>query len=573
MIDDSTFTTQPPDTTTLDQAAKGLAQTKQELLEKLKHNGFAALSEPGEKCGDCARFKVPNGGCPWSEEGILGSDSKACSEFYAKFTGKKKKEKILWLTCGFDDDKVFYESVFVENEPKFLFCKDDKFSVVDSMIVKGKKIYPRPWKNTNDNFKFILKRDEDLNQNVSYQQLFDDVYFLADWYVDTPSRDLKILWALFILLTYVQFKFEWLPYGGVVGDSETGKTVLAEFLAFLAYHGKVMDHVTCANIYQFYFDYKESPFAIPTFFEDEIQGLLKDVDKLKIYLSGNSRYGSTMRTFVGQFSRDTMYFSTFGFKVLLGRGELTDEEALLNRLIMSHASKGVPKGKWRHKKPEDFEKLRKLKLEILKWRIRTVNDTYETTGNDRLEDNLAPLLALAKGLNIESEFGLFCNSLKDTHENSKKESLEGSVVESVRRLLDTNIFHVEPVENTLFVTFGAIWDEFKIVVEGVDVPYHQEKTQTVAFGEVSKKQIANELKGIFNSTTRLMSIQKEKIRVRIFDVSTLLRVFTNYVEAEKLETFRKKIKLEMDAEVRRRIEHEGKTKQSEGESQKLPVTV
>ena len=113
-----------------------------------------------------------------------------------------------------------------------------------------------------------------------------------------------------VLLSYHQEKFQTVPYIYVYGDNESGKSTVLQVLKFLCYRPMYGVTVPSADIYGFL----EDSDAIGCILEDEVQGIHKDTDKIKIYKAGYKQGAVVPRTIITQHDRIIKYYNTFCFK-------------------------------------------------------------------------------------------------------------------------------------------------------------------------------------------------------------------------------------------------------------------
>lgn len=456
---------------------------------------------------------------------------------------KSKKPKPKTMTCGFTDEGFYFESAFTEDsEPTFLVCSNPSFEIHESVLVKDKKVVGRTERQTFETMPFIIY---DFDNAKSKEELFQKIYAEVDAYIDAP-REYKILLALAIMLSFEQEKFNWLPYLGVFGDVESGKSVLGELFATLCYRGQIFTSSPSADIYEFLTQYKDT---IPIFVEDEIQGLERDSEKAKIYKSGNSKNACVPRILKTEHGRKLIQYSVFGLKMLLGEQE-PNLKGLLRRIIKIPMSKGNPQKKWYERTEEDNIRLRKLKQDLLKWAMNRKNERYDLTkypSKSGFEDNLKPFLLLSEDLSIAQEFQTFCNSLLQQFQESKKETFEGVLVETVHSLILKGFFINEQVTQTVKIKNNLIWQELPSHCSVEPIPYHNEKVATSEFGEITKSKVSRTLKDIFDAKTVNIRENETTFRGIRIEWLRLEGAFSNYLESDELEVIKQKLKGDSNA--------------------------
>lgn len=456
---------------------------------------------------------------------------------------KPKKPKPKTMTCGFSDEGYYFESVFnFDGQPIFLVYSNPEFKLEQKVVVKGKEVIPRTEKQTFETMPFVIsgKQTELEGYTETKEMLFERIYAEVDAYIDAP-REYKLLLALAIMLSYEQEKFNWLPYLGVFGDVESGKSVLGELFATLSYRGKHYVAPTSADIYSFLTEYKDT---VPTFVEDEIQGLERDTDKAKIYKSGNSINGCVPRILTTKHARIFIEFKVFCLKMLVGEQE-PNLKGLMRRIIKIPTSKGSPQQKWYERTEDDNFRLKILKQKLLLWRMEKIREKYDLTkfsSKSGFEDNLKPFLLLSEDLSIAQEFQKFSNALVEQFQESKRETFEGVLVEAIASLIKRGIFKNNPIIASLDLTNNLIWLELKNLISAEQDAYHPEKLNTAEFGDITKNKVTRTLKDLFN--VKVIKIRENETIVRglRFEREQLLRVFSNYLDESEIEIVKQKLK-------------------------------
>ena len=203
-----------------------------------------------EKCGNCAKFRVPDLGCPWASEKSLAPSDKACDEFEAS-----KESKIKYvptptvLTLEFLAEEVWDR----KTNPKFLrydFSRDS-FSEVTEIDLnetdnKGRRIIYVPVDNsalrkglvilpsgaTETTFKQLFEEADGLALSC-YDPIGQEPLIrlltrvsVASWFLDRFTAD-----AAFDVAGAGKFA----PLVPIRGPSQSGKNRLAFVLRMLSY--------------------------------------------------------------------------------------------------------------------------------------------------------------------------------------------------------------------------------------------------------------------------------------------------------------------------------------------------
>ncbi|MEM2970553.1 MAG: hypothetical protein QXR63_06430, partial [Candidatus Bathyarchaeia archaeon] len=195
-------------------------------------------------------------------------------------------------------DQGYFELVVDEDfEPKFLTYEKGEFKILDYVTSNTRVYVPR-----------------DLNQ-VPYrpyqyyqsqlpkvEEIYNAVYREFDTYLDLEDAWKHVL-ASCVLLTYQQDKVQTVPYIYAYGDNESGKTTVLNVMNELCYRPLFGVTIPPADLY----GYLEDSNCIPTILEDELQGIHKEIDKIKIYKSGYKRGACVPRTILLEHSRIIKY--------------------------------------------------------------------------------------------------------------------------------------------------------------------------------------------------------------------------------------------------------------------------
>jgi hypothetical protein len=445
---------------------------------------------------------------------------------------EKKKKQYKKRAFSVKTQTLIAESLFENEEPKFLCWNDSNFELADKL----NDLYPKTLARTFDSFLFSIPKNYDLQKKPNAQELFYRIKDIITRYVDIP-KEIVVMVTLMIFLSYLQGRFALIPYCGIYGDTGTGKTVLTNLMAMMCFHGYFAVSINSADIYNIINTYGKGNV---TLFEDEVQGLEKDTEKVKIYKSGN-RYDSSVPRIVNDVLRK---FPTYCFKVLNGE-QKPQVKGLEERTLTVESTKGIPQSCFEKDRlsQEFIEKIQTLKIDLLKWKMlneKTPLETFES--KTRFESNLMPLRAIAKGLLCNSEFENWCEEQIKLSEQRKKSTLEGCLSEILQHLIENKGFKYEPLENNITITFKAIWEKVPDFIEGQQDRFHYDKFNSVDFGELTKHTIGSKLSDVFHCETRGRRVDKEYFKVKVFNVDILLKALSNYLEEEEIETLKTKIK-------------------------------
>jgi hypothetical protein len=470
------------------------------------------------KCGECARFKVPDAGCPnysYFHEYVEGRplmDAKAtaCSDFHPARKTKDKKEKPPeHKVCGLAEEG-YYEAIYQRGKPAFLVKTSDGFKVLETITNEGKPIAPKeigefPYEPYSVYEGAIPNREE----------LFWKVREEFDLFLDVESIYKDFL-AACVLLSYQQEKVKTVPYVYFYGDNESGKTVGLTLLSFLCYRPMFSVTIPPADLYG-YLDDSDAP---GTILEDEIQGLWKDLDKSKIYKAGYKQGATVPRTFILQHKRFIKYFRCFCFKACAAE-EMPRVKGLLERFIFIAMVEGFPRKDWADVNGEDLLRIRKLRNMLLKWRL--ASHEWELPEVDlpikgRLKELWKPIIQIVSGLTVEKDLRGFLEQLQQERMNEKTNTLEGHIVKVVTELY---------VPNTP-LSFVDIWDSLVGDLEGKLDDKKPNKMDTPEFAEVTKQKIGYRLREILSGKKKTLRGPDGNVKAYEFEEEKLRRIAKKY---------------------------------------------
>ena len=459
------------------------------------------------RCGECARFKVLDAGCPnyaYFHEYVEGRplmDAKAtaCSDFHPARKTKDKKEKPPeHKVCGLAEEG-YYEAIYQRGKPAFLVKISDGFKVLETVTNEGKPIAPKeigefPYEPYGVHEGAIPNREE----------LFWKVREEFDLFLDVESIYKDFL-AACVLLSYQQEKVKTVPYVYFYGDNESGKTVALTLLSLLCYRSMFAVTIPPADLYG-YLDDSDAP---GTILEDEIQGLWKDLDKSKIYKAGYKQGAVAPRTFILQHKRFIKYFRCFCFKACAAE-EMPRVKGLLERFIFISMVEGFPRKDWADVNGDDLKRIRQLRNMLLKWRLASVDwelPEVELPVKGRLKELWKPIIQIVQGLTVEKDLRGFLERLQQERLNEKTNTLEGHIVKVVTELYPGN----RPL------LFSDIWDALSTDLEGKLDDKKPNKIDTPEFGEVTKQKIGYRLREILSGKRKTLRGPEGRGNVKAYE--------------------------------------------------------
>lgn len=455
-----------------------------------------------KKCGDCAYWKTPN--CSFSEDvrkGLLRSNDDACCDFYANPRKKGKlgrKVKLVFRDSGLAD-QGYFEAIYHKNKPCFLVLKDKAFSMHETVSEDDKTFNPKEVKRIPYEpygfFEGTVPGREELFWSVRKQ---------FEHYVDIESVWLDVL-AAHVLLTYQQEKMLTVPYISLYGDTESGKSTVLQLQKFLCYRPLYGVTIPAADIY----GYLEDMDSIGCVLEDEIQGIEKDTDKIKIYKAGYKQGAVVPRTIITQYDRIIKYYNTFCTKVCASE-RIPLVKGFRERFLEIGMVEGYPEKEWADSTPADLNCLRDLRNKLLKWRLLSREwqlPSIDLKMKGRLKELWKPLLQVTHGLSIHSSLADFVEEQKNVRLATKQNTLEGHIVKVVTTL--HNEANVNPV---FYIPFKTIWFALVADLEGKIDDKKPHVMDTSEFFYVTKSKVGYRLREVLGgkSMTVRQKIQGEK---------------------------------------------------------------
>jgi hypothetical protein len=464
------------------------------------------LSLERKRCSDCARFKVPDSGCPWPGE-CQATDS-ACSDFYPLPKSKRNEEKPPHRACGLSDQGPF-EAIYHQGKPAFLVRTEEGFKVVESLTNEGHPIAPKdlteiPYEPYGFYDGPVPTREE------LFQKVRDEFELFLD--VEPIYKDFL---AACVLLSYQQEKVRTVPYVYFYGDNESGKTVALTLLSMLCYRPLFGVTIPAADIYG-YLDDSDAP---GTILEDEVQGLHKDLDKAKIYKAGYKQGAKIPRTFILQHKRFIKYFRCFCFKACAAE-EMPRLKGLAERFVFIPMVEGMPKKDWSNVNGEDFKRFRQFRDMLLKWRLASVDlelPDVDLPYKGRLAELLKPIIQIVHGLPVEKSLRVFLEKLQQERLNEKANTFEGRLIKVV-----LDLYSSKPV------SFNQIWEALVNELNGKLDEKKPNKMDTPEFGEITKQKVGYRLREVLSGKKKRLRGPEGLYWAYEFDVEKLKRIARKY---------------------------------------------
>jgi hypothetical protein len=440
----------------------------------------------------------------------------ACPDFYPAKKGKHEK-KVL-KDAGLLENGCF-EAVYSNGKPSFLVLNSGVFTVLDKLELEQGPVYPKETKNFPYEpygvFEGSVPNREDLFWRVRAE---------FETWVDVEPVWKDIL-AACTMLTYQQEKLQTVPYIFLYGDNESGKSTVLQVLNFLCYRPLYGVTIPSADLY----GYLEDTDGAGCILEDEVQGINKDVDKVKIYKAGYKQGACVPRTLLTQNERVIKYYRTFCFKACASE-QIPQVKGFNERFLFISMIEGYPSKEWADITKEDLARLRDLRNMLLKWRMLARGwelPEPELDLKGRMKELWKPLLQVTHGLTVNDGLAKFVKLQNEERLNEKQNTLEGHIVKTVVELVNGT---EEPLPH---VPFQTIWDELRLDLNGRVDDKKPNVMDTSEFFDVTKNKVGYRLREILSGKKAVNKFKDSEgnwvnNKVYTFDHEKLKRVARKY---------------------------------------------
>ena len=366
--------------------------------------------------------------------------------------------------------------------------------------------------------------DSRINYEVpKTAELFEEVLAEVRRFIDLDD-EYRVLLAASIMLSYVQERFETVPYIYLLGDNESGKTHALLLISYLAYRPLYGVSIPSADI----FTYLENDGFVPTIIEDEIQGIERDTDKSKIWKSGYKKGAKVPRIKIkANGEREIEYYNTFSLKFAAGE-KLIKVKGLTERFIVIQMIEGQPEKDYYDE--EDFRRFTKLRNKLLLWRINKLTDPRFAQLElpwlrGRMRELYLPLLAVLKETRYYSIFERFVRRMIEDRVEAKRNSFEGFLTRIVAMVLKEKI---KEGKSDLKIEFLDIWKEIKKELNAEESLSKPNRLETDVFGTLTKQKVGRRLREVLGSKVK-RERDGDKVKVyHIFKAMKLLKAIRKY---------------------------------------------
>jgi len=390
-----------------------------------------------------------------------------------------RKQKVIERPFGRLDPiegTPFYEQAVVDGE--ICFITVDKDGVIDTVpeisffrdkvlvVIRPRKDLPYP--------NYVIDRRWLDNPETCFndEHWYEGKRILQTYINFTEPEEHAILSLATVKLSYLADWFESVPYPFAVGDTESGKTRWARLVKWLAYRPLHSESLPAADVYEFVTN------SGSVVIEDEVQGLEKDPQKLKLYKGGYTLGTKVPRILINKSTgeRRQVFFDSYGVKYFAGE-DFVKNDGFMQRCLTMPFVKGCPNK--RKFESADVEVIQELRGRLLALRILVAAGRVKlesfTSDDEWLEGRTAelyePLLTVASPEGRKT----LIEAAKRRYEERRAQLVESieakTVMAYLRACMDHGVAEVQPalVHERLLDEVGDIPDEYKPTVKSTGI--------------------------------------------------------------------------------------------------------
>jgi len=346
---------------------------------------------------------------------------------------------------------------------------------------------------------------------------YDDIFAILSDYWDHDEFYRHVA-SCFVILSYLQDKVKSVPFFYLYGDINSGKTRVLEILAHLSYRPLSGVSINYADIYS-YFE-AEQP---GTIIEDEIQGIERDSEKLKIHKTGYRPGARVPRIRFDQFGRRVQeYYRNYGLRAFAAE-KLPGDAArgFRDRLIEIQCVEAYPQ--YDELRAEDLERMQEIRNKLLAWRALNY-DTLEMPECDlklkgRMKELWKPLMQIASlvGGSCLEKMSVGLESILQNKMEMKRQTLEGRLVWVVLKAVEEN--------HSLEIANDVLWSRLQTELDGiVDIERKPNSMETESFGRLYKNFIGKRLSEVMDAGDKVSNSK----RFRCFKMTKLKLLARRY---------------------------------------------
>jgi len=383
-----------------------------------------------------------------------------------------------------------FEAVYNDGRPFFLKLNGGDFSLIETVDICEETFAPKEMQNVPyEPYGYII------GQTPSQKELAAQIRDEFETWVDVEPIWKDVLTAC-VMLTYQQEKLTTVPYLFLYGDNESGKSTVLNVLKNLSYRPMYGVTIPSADLY----GYLEDSDGQGCILEDEVQGIHKDTDKIKIYKAGYKAGAVVPRTLITSFDRIIKYYRTFCFKSCASE-QIPQVKGFNERFLFIAMVEGSPRKEWADLTKEDKARMQTLRNMLLKWRMETRGlelPAVELAVKGRLKELWKPLLQITVGLPFYDNLFKFVDEQSKARLSGRQDTLEGKIVKVVVDLHNEAKFVIESLP------FRTIWQELGYELNGRVNENKPNEMDTGDFGIITKNRVGYRLREILSGETKVI---------------------------------------------------------------------
>ena len=408
-------------------------------------------------------------------------------------TEKDKKQRKKLKDSGILSNGCF-EAVYDSDKPYFLRLNGGSFSLVETIEFAEETISPKERQNIPYEPYGYCKQETPGREELARQ-----VRNEFETWIDVEPIWKDVLTAC-TLLTYQQEKLQTVPYLFCYGDNESGKSTVLQVLKSLCYRPMYGVTIPSADLY----GYLEDSDGQGCILEDEVQGIQKDTDKIKIYKAGYKEGAVVPRTLMTNFTRIIKYYRTFCFKACASE-QIPQVKGFNERFMFLSMVEGSPQKEWCDLSRTDKERIRTLRNMLLKWQMTSRQEdlpNVELTVKGRLKELWKPILQITSDLPIYSDLYRFVEDQRKARLSGRQDTLEGKIVKVVVDLC--NEAQIDSKAQIYSLPLKKIWEELGLELDGKLNENKPNEMDTGDFFKVTKNKVGYRLREVISGKSKAM---------------------------------------------------------------------
>ena len=436
---------------------------------------------------------------------------RACAQLALAETQLEKEEtsRTAVKVAGLADEG-YYEAIYYEDKPAFLVYSNGQFKIL-SEVHEGEVTIQPPTKEMCPYPPYRFYPDP-----VETEALRKEVYAEYKAFIDA-EENYRQRWTGETFLSYQQEKLSTVIYEFLVGPEGSGKSHVGRLMSFLMYRALWGVSIPAADLFTYLMMH---PFGVVI--EDEIRGVEKDSEKLKVYLSGYKQGAVVPRIFdLPNGTRVIKYFPCFGFKCVAGR-EFVKVAAFMERCAVAYMTEGFPEKDEFSK--ADEERLLTLRDKLLKWRMQNMETLLpevdpEVTG--RLKELWKPLLQVGVYIGIEKELRKALAQAYHEHRREREESIEAAILQAYCEA------SLEADDD--YVSSDQIWIKLTGNLEGKIDDKKPALFHSAEYGVITKTLMGRRLAQGLGADRKTIRDQQKTMKAWFIPREKLLRLLKRYI--------------------------------------------